>query len=75
MVKNFIKMVKEENNTQGFKLICEYMIGKPAETINVNNESVVDSLPFIASEEGRQRASEIFEKAMEEVEELNENND
>lgn len=75
MLEKIIKEVEENGNIQAFKIICEYVIGKPKETISLTQESAADLLPFISSKEGRERAAEIFKQAMKEVEELNESHD
>ena len=72
MIKKVIKTVKEEGNIQGFKLICEYMIGKPTETINIQDDSDHNSIPQFATEEARERAMEIVNRAMAEINNISE---
>ena len=75
MIKKVIKMIKEEGNVQALRWLSDYAIGKPAETINIQDDSETELLPQFATKEARERAAEIFKKAIKEVEKINGNND
>jgi hydrogenase maturation factor len=70
IIKKVIKMVNEEGNIPALRWLSDYAIGKPTETINVIDDSATDLLPHLATKEAREKASEIFKRAMEEVQNL-----
>ncbi|GEM_PF-3279330 len=70
MIKRVIKAVKEECNISALRWLSDYAIGKPTETINIQDDSDYDLIPQFATKKAREKASEIFRRALEEVQNL-----
>ena len=64
-----IKMIKE-GSIPALRFFGDYVLGKPTETINIQDDSATDLLPHLATKEAREKASEIFKRALEEVQNL-----
>ena len=70
MIKRVIKAVKEECKISALRWLSDYAIGKPTETINIQDDSDYDLIPQFATKKAREKASEIFRRALEEVQNL-----
>jgi len=75
IVDKIIKMIEEEGNIPALRFFGDYVLGKPTETIKIQDDSETDLLPQFATKEAREKASEILKRAMEEVKKINGNND
>ncbi len=72
IVDKIIKMIEEEGNMTALRFFGDYVLGKPAETVNINNDSETNLLPQFATKEAREKASEIINRAMVEMQNITE---